>query len=116
MLIRISNDWTFEYCLAKHGLFDECYEAIKGRKAGVEDIPGTADEKATWLLSKVSKTDFAYNLAEMLQKQLDKNIEEKDVEKTTAEVKEAFAVELKEKLPPYIVEAIAYVTPDVGGE
>ena len=116
VLIRISNDWTFEYCLAKHGLFDECYEAIKGRKAGVEDIPGTADEKATWLLSKVSKTDFAYNLAEMLQKQLDKNIEEKDVEKTTAEVKEAFAVELKEKLPPYIVEAIAYVTPDVGGE
>ncbi|MCW9013530.1 MAG: AAA family ATPase [Gammaproteobacteria bacterium] len=121
--IEISDDWTLEYCLAKYGLFDECYEAINGSLDGKEDITGTDDEKATYILSKVSKTDFAYDLAEILQRQLDKKIKDaiavlgedergndNACREAVRQARAEFSIELKAKLPPYIVSAIEYVT------
>jgi putative ATP-dependent endonuclease of OLD family len=116
--VKISNDWTFEYCLAKYGLFAECCSVL-----GVDAIEGTEDERATYIQGKVSKTDFAYNMADLLRTQfsdkLQENIdaiedEQKDNHVEIANVKRKsatdFSLALKEKLPPYIVEAIEYVT------
>lgn len=129
IVVKISDDWTFEYCLAKYGLFDECYEAINGSQNGKENIADNEDEKATYVLSKISKTDFAYDLAEIFQKQLNEKIdyaitaikEEKRNCRNTCKVSKEraeseFALELKSKLPPYIVEAIEYVTAPIETE
>jgi len=123
ILVKISDDWTFEYCLAKYGLFDECYEAINGSKEGIECIVGTNDQKSTYILSKASKTDFAYTLSEILAAQLKNKVldavdalgKEQGSDLTvraaaTAKARDEFALELKNKLPPYIVEAIEHVT------
>ncbi|MET1279357.1 ATP-dependent nuclease [Vibrio navarrensis] len=125
--VKISDDWTFEYCLAKHGLFDECYEAIDGPLIPKDDILDDKDQKATYILNQVMKTDFAYDLSEILQKQLDEKIKteisalsEQDINCHTARhsaieaAKLAYATELRAKLPPYIVEAIDFVTAPSG--
>lgn len=121
--VNISDDWTFEYCIAKYGLFDECCLAlgiVDGEKPG--DLVSD-DEKATFILSKVSKTDFAYDMAVVLENMLDIKIEKalemlSDDEKAINEkvnisrqnAANEFAIELKRKLPKYIVDAIEYVT------
>lgn len=122
--VKISNDWTFEYCLAKYGLFDECCTAL-----GVDAIDATEDEKATYILGGVSKTDFAYDMCEILKKQFNEkeqenidalggeqqnNVEAIAAALTTA--KSNFSMELKNKLPTYIVEAIEYVTAPIVGD
>ncbi len=120
--VKISNDWTFEYCLAKYGLFAECCSIL-----GVDAIEATDDEKATYIQGKVSKTDFAYDMADILRKQLADKVQEnidaiEDAQKNNPDViaKEKskaatdYSLELKEKLPPYIVEAIENVTSSIG--
>lgn len=127
--VKISDDWTFEFCLAKYGLFEECYQAVHGTRDGIETITGDDTEKATYIQSKVSKTDFAYDLAEILANQLEKGIKDaidalpdgqkKDpdaCEKAANTTSFTFAITLKEKLPLYIVEAIEYVTKTIVGE
>ncbi len=121
--VKISDDWTFEYCLAKYGLFNECYEAIIGSNEGIDDIVGDDDTKAIFILSLVSKTDFAYELSRILQKQQDQKVKDaiaslSDDEAINSGIlnsvqirsKNEFAVELKQKLPHYLIEAIEYVT------
>lgn len=123
IFVKISDDWTFEFCLAKHGLYEECYEAIHGSKGGINNIAGGDVEKATYILNKAAKTDFAYKLAELLEKQLvgkvSAALEALDPEQkadrvisdqTIASAKTSFAIALKGKLPPYIVEGIEHVT------
>jgi len=125
--VKISDDWTFEFCLAKYGLFEECYEAVNGSQEGIGGIAGSDDEKATYILGKALKTDFAYDLSRNLEVKLDKKIRgdiaaleedqrnKRDACETAAEkAKTDFALELKGKLPPYIVEAIEYVTAPIG--
>lgn len=121
--VKISDDWTFEYCLAKYGLFEECCSALKILDTEKPNETVAINEKATFVLSRVSKTDFAYDMADLLEKQRadrieiainalsteDKNNPE-TVNKVRQKVCDEFAVELKAKLPPYIVEAIEYVT------
>jgi putative ATP-dependent endonuclease of OLD family len=120
--VNISNDWTFEYCLAKYGLFAECCSVL-----GEVAIEATDDEKATYIQGKVSKTDFAYDMSDFLKKQLADKVQEnidaiKDGQKddsdaiASAERKAGtdFSLVLKDKLPPYIVEAIEYVTSPIG--
>lgn len=121
--VKISDDWTFEYCLAKHGLFDECCEVlnITGDNKPAKTV--SADEKATFILSKISKTNFAYDMADLLENQRANKVEEAVnaleenqknnsdiINSTRQKVYEDFALALKEKLPAYIVEAIEYVT------
>jgi putative ATP-dependent endonuclease of OLD family len=91
--VQISDKWTFEYCLAYFGLFDECYEALTGSIKDKKNITGSKEEKATYIQGKIRKTDFATQLAMIL--------EEKYKGKPT---------ELRNKLPPYIVAAIEHVT------
>lgn len=118
IIVKISNDWTFEYCLAKYGLFAECCSVL-----GVDAIEATDDEKATYIQGKVSKTDFAYDMADILREQLVDKVQENlnaidhaqknnpDVIATAkSKAVTDFSLELKEKLPLYIVEAIEYVT------
>lgn len=117
--ICISDRWTFEFCLARYGLFSECCQAI-----GKPEIDGTYDEKATYVQGNVAKTDFAYALGDILETQrsdfaltalqkLDdnqlKNSSVKDVAISNARAE--FARQLRDRLPPYIVQAIEYVTP-----
>ena len=121
--VKISDDWTFEYCLAKYGLFDECCEVlnITGDNKPVATV--STDEKATFILSKISKTDFAYDMADLLEKQRADKIKAAiddllNDQKNNSEIVECFrekacndfALELKRKLPAYIVESIEYVT------
>ncbi len=123
ILVKVADDWTFEFCLAKYGLFEECYEAVKGNKDDIESITGDEDAKATFIQRQVSKTDFAYKLGEILEKQQqefirnalnnlsdkqqkDSNIMARTVSTATSE----FAKKLKDKLPSYIVKAIEHVT------
>lgn len=116
--VKISNDWTFEYCLAKYGLFTECCLVL-----GVDNIEATDEEKSTYIQGKVSKTDFAYDMADVLRKKLTEKVQgsidaideaQKDnrdlIANTKSEAKSEFALELKEKLPRYIVEAVEHVT------
>ena len=125
--VKISDDWTFEFCLAKFGLFDECYEAINGSQDGISSIVGTKDEKATYVLREAMKTDFAYDLSGILQGQLDKKVSaavaalgEGEIDNNDAcdaaavQAKSDFSIELKSKLPPYIVEAIEHMTAPIG--
>ena len=124
VVVKVSNDWTFEFCLAKFGLFEECYEATNnGSRDGIGDIAGDADAKATYIQAKVAKTDFAYNLGSILEKQWEDATKDAlnnldDVEKNDPDIRERtirdanteFASALKAKLPPYIVESIEHVT------
>jgi len=115
--------------LAKFGLFDECYEAINGSEDGKDGIVGSEDEKATYILKEASKTDFAYDLSGILQRQLDERVSDtisvpSEDEKNDSDVynsavaraRSDFSVDLKSKLPAYIVEAIEYVTAPIGEE
>ena len=127
--VHISNRWTFEFCLARYGLFAECYEAVNGSREGIDAITGTDDEKATYIQSKVAKTDFAYDMAKILNNALEKRIadanealgeEEREnsdaLEVTEQRIKSEYANELKGNLPPYIVKAIEYVTASINLE
>ncbi len=87
--VYVSERWTFEFCLALK-LFDECLESI-GKKD--EEFSCSEDEKATFIQSKVDKTDFAYKLVEILDSRYKGKPE--DFEK---------------KLPEYIISAIKHVT------
>lgn len=127
--VCVADRWTFEFCLARYGLFEECFEAINGSKDGIDAVSGSDDEKATYIQSKVSKTDFAYNLAEILTKQSvviteaaiealeEGHREDREAREEAVEAaRTAFALTLKSKLPPYIVDAIEYVTAPIGEE
>lgn len=120
--ICVSDRWTFEYCLAFYGLFPECWDALNPEPPS--KLVGASDEEeATYIQSRVSKTDFAYRMAEILEQQRDDKIEEatgalqnnernnpKIEAKFRQKVCNDFALALKGKLPPYIVAAIEYVT------
>lgn len=93
----ISEEWTFEYCLAKYGLAEEIYTAINGSNEGFSELSKNDEERAIQIYRKISekesgKTDMAYKLAELLQSYKNRSME------------------LKSKLPPYIIKAIEYVT------
>lgn len=120
--VFVSDRWTFEFCLAVFGLFEECYEALHGNTENIGNIEASDDEKATYIQSKVSKTDFAYKLCDILEKQLEKQIsaeiealgvEKEDATKISAaktEARNKYSAALKAKLPPYIIKAIEHVT------
>jgi putative ATP-dependent endonuclease of OLD family len=93
----ISDEWTFEFCLAKYGLAKELYVAVTGGEEGFNDLSNDEEEKAIQiyhLLESQSsgKSDASYSLAVALSSYKDK------------------PDELKDKLPPYIIKAIEYVT------
>ena len=93
----ISDDWTFEFCLAKYGLGEEVYEAIYGNTDGYENLNSHDQIRAVQLYNFIEskgdgKSEVSYSLATILSKF------------------EGRPQELKLKLPPYIVEAIEYVT------
>ena len=119
--VFVANDWTLEFCLAKFGLFSECFQALHGRVPTELETPPNVDEKGTLILAQVTKTDFAYNLAITLEEQrqsrqraamnaLGANPEIDERLTAISRANESYAVELREKLPRYIVEAFDYVT------
>ncbi len=90
----VSEEWTFEYCLAKYGLANEIYTAIKGNDEGFDELSEDAEEKAIQIYQLVEpeKSDLSYILSESLS------------------VYEGKAEELIAKLPSYIIKAIEFVT------
>ncbi|WP_026970859.1 ATP-dependent nuclease [Aliagarivorans marinus] len=93
----ISDDWTFEFCLAKHGLGEELYEAIHGNTDGYGDLNPNNQIRSVQLYSAIEnkgegKSEVSYSLVNILSK-FDGNPQQ-----------------LKSKLPPYIIQAIEYVT------
>lgn len=125
--VLISNRWTFEFCLARYGLFEACYKAVKGSTDGIDEISGPEDQQATYIQMKVSKTDFAYVFADILAAEQSQMIAEAiedlgEPQRQSRECREAvteaacraYALSLKDKLPPYIVEAIEHVTAPIG--
>jgi putative ATP-dependent endonuclease of OLD family len=93
----ISDQWTFEFCLAKYGLAKELYVAVTGGEEGFNDLSDDEEEKAIQIYQLLEsqssgKSDASYSLAVALSSYKDK------------------PDELKDKLPPYIIKAIEYVT------
>lgn len=93
----VSNDWTFEYCLAKYGLSEELYVAMNGDMEGYSDLNSDPQIRAVELYGEIeakgnAKSEVSYLLAGILSKYKD------------------HPLELKSKLPSYIVDAIEYVT------
>ncbi len=93
----ISNEWTFEFCLAKYGLSKEIYYALNGSDEGYEELSTDEHIRAIQLYSDIeskgsAKSEVSYLLANILSKYKGRPLE------------------LKSKLPSYIVEAIEYVT------
>lgn len=94
----ISEEWTFEYCLAKSGLAKEMYCSVNDSEVGFENLSDDPEEKAIQIYGMVEKkssgkTEVTYKLAEILSKTYQKD-----------------PTGLKNKLPAYIVSAIEYVT------
>lgn len=100
----VSEEWTFEYCLAKSGLAKELYCSVKGSEVGFEDLSVDPEEKAIQIYGMIEKmssgkTMSTYKLAE-----------------TLSEAYQGNPTGLKDKLPAYIVSAIEYVTESIAIE
>ncbi|MGF1817161.1 ATP-dependent nuclease [Vibrio splendidus] len=94
----ISEEWTFEYCLAKSGLAKELYCSVTGSEVGFEDLCDNPEEKAIQIYGMIEKkssgkTEATYKLADILSKTYQDD-----------------PAGLRSKLPAYIVSAIEYVT------
>ncbi|WP_351089221.1 AAA family ATPase [Shewanella sp. S1-49-MNA-CIBAN-0167] len=97
----VSDEWTFEYCLAKSGLAKELYCSVKGSEVGFEDLRDDPEEKAIQIYGMIEKmssgkTMSTYKLAQIL-----------------SEIYKDDSAGLKSKLPKYIVSAIEYVTESI---
>ncbi|XOV78971.1 MAG: ATP-dependent endonuclease [Aestuariibacter sp.] len=99
----VSDAWTFEFCLAKYGLDEEVFEAINGSTNGYEELNDNSQIRAVQLYGAIEgkgdgKSEVSYSLAAILSKF------------------EGRPQELKAKLPPYIIQAIEYVTEPLPNE
>jgi putative ATP-dependent endonuclease of OLD family len=123
--VEVSDEWTFEYSLAKNGLAKEVYEAANDGETGFTDLSSNEEERAIQILrlidSKSSgKTQTAYRLCQILEKRYTAVTEPPPAGETeenrSARVKRnddaraAKCSELRQKLPCYILKAIDYVT------
>ena len=93
----ISNDWTFEFCLAKYGLAEEVYLAVNGDSEGFDSLSTNNQIRSVQLYGMIeskgsAKSEVSYLLANILSKY-----------KSQPEL-------LRSKLPSYIIDAIEYVT------
>ncbi len=93
----ISNDWTFEFCLAKYGLAEEVYLAVNGDSEGFDSLSTDNQTRSVQLYGMIeskgnAKSEVSYLLANILSKYKDQ-----------PEI-------LRRKLPSYIIDAIEYVT------
>ncbi|WP_254853150.1 ATP-dependent nuclease [Xenorhabdus bovienii] len=93
----ISDDWTFEFCLAKYGLSKELYEAIYATNDGYDNLSTDEIIRAVQLYGVIEskgdgKSEVSYSLARILSNYTND------------------PMTLRQKLPPYIVKAIEYVT------
>ena len=122
--VELSDEWTLEYCLAFGSLYELVYEAINGNKDDIDTLPTAPEERAIYLYglieSQSQKTEMAYGLVSLLKKTFTAErsaTSPNEDEPAAAEREQEFQAnkaklqqELREKLPPYIVRAIDYVT------
>lgn len=93
----ISDDWTFEFCLAKYGLSEEINEVLKENPGGGDDsLEENNHLRAVQLYQKIEKSNLKSELSYLLAQKLD--------------AYNGKPHELRRKLPTYIIEAIEYVT------
>jgi putative ATP-dependent endonuclease of the OLD family len=122
--VELSDEWTLEYCLALGSLYDLVYEVMNGNKNDINTLPADPEERAIYLYglieSQSKKTEVAYGLASLLKKTFtaerpatspnEDGTAAAEQEQKFQETKAQLRQELREKLPPYIVRAIDYVT------
>jgi putative ATP-dependent endonuclease of OLD family len=122
--VELSDEWTFEYCLASGSLYDMVYQASNGSTDDIDTLPIDPEERAIYLYglieSQFQKTEVAYGLVSLLKKEFTAERESAatDEDETAAATsekefqarKDQLQQDLREKLPPYIVRAIDYVT------
>lgn len=122
--VVVSDHWTFEYALIKAGLGKEVYRAIHGSSDGYEALSLDAEEKAIQIFKDIestsgAKTETAYKLANLLRVEfqpsfevdLAETAEQRNVRRAVHdEVVSEKKLELRKKIPAYIIEALEYVT------
>lgn len=122
--VVLSDEWTLEYCLALGSLHELVYEALNGKRDGIEMLPEAPEERAIylygWIESQSQKTDVAYGLGSLLKKTFtaqqpvapptEDEAAAAERERNFQAKKTQLQQELREKLPSYIVRAIDYVT------
>jgi putative ATP-dependent endonuclease of OLD family len=126
--VELSDEWTLEYCFASGPLYELVYEALNGNTDDINTLPTDREERAIYLYglieSQSQKTDVAYGLVALLKKAFSAertpDLLSED-EAAAAQREQHFQAkkaqlqkELREKLPPYIVRAIDYVTDSEG--
>jgi putative ATP-dependent endonuclease of OLD family len=125
--VELSDEWTLEYCLASGSLYELVYEALNGNTDDIDKLPNDPEERAIYLYglieSQSQKTDVAYGLVSLFKKKFTVErpadppaedraaaaVREQDFQSRKAQLQQEF----REKLPLYIVRAIAYVTQSV---
>jgi putative ATP-dependent endonuclease of OLD family len=125
VVVELSEEWTFEYCLAAGRLWKIVYEAISGDIVGAEDLPTDAEERAISIYrlietKKGGKTAVAYSLVQLLKNRYcpeddlaaGEETPEQTEKRTQAnlERRSALQAEFRQCLPGYIVRAIDYLT------
>jgi putative ATP-dependent endonuclease of OLD family len=125
VVVEVSDAWTFEYSLVLGGLAKEVFEAVSGDSSGFSNLPTEPEERAIKIYRMIDfatggKTKTAYSLAGILERdyavQDSSAVEgESDTDalarrEVTAKARELKRVELRSKLPCYIVRALDYVT------
>lgn len=122
--VELSEEWTLEYCLALGSLYELVYEAMNGSRDDIQTLPTDPEQRAIYLYglieSQSQKTQVAYGLASLLRKTfaVERPTTSPNEDLTAATEREQkfqankamLQQELREKLPPYIVRAIDYVT------
>jgi putative ATP-dependent endonuclease of OLD family len=98
--VCVSEEWTFEYCLARSGLAPLVYEAAHGSSEGFEKLSDDAEMRAVQIYKNMetksgAKTDVAYKLTGILEREYGPTGKRE---------------ELKENLPSYVLDALAHVT------
>lgn len=122
--VVISDNWTFEYSLLMAGLAEEVHEAAPDGEAPFNELPDDVEARALTIYGRISrdksKTETAYNLGPILERRFTATLISAPEGETDeqAEVRcqqnlvriEQKQQELRAALPPYLVEAIDFIT------
>ena len=122
--VELSDEWTLEYCLASGSLYNMVYETLNGSADQIDTLPQDSEERAIYLYglieSQSKKTEVAYGLMSLFKKYFvaEQQPAATDEDEVAAAAradefqarKTQLQQDLREKLPPYIVRALDYVT------
>lgn len=125
MRVEVADHWTFEYALARAGLAEEVYQALKGTLDGYDELPVDPELRAVAIYKDVAtqsgaKTKLAYALSSVLAEKFgpimspapaNETPEQADARRESDQAQTAArSAAFRAALPAYIVRAVDYVT------